>query len=64
MSGRLQGPGEDRQHLAALRASLRASGVDLLADALGRYLDAPDTARGVALLYLCLTCAELTCAEL
>ena len=64
MSGRLQVPGEDRQRLAALRTSLRASGVDLLADALGRYLDAPDTARGVALLYLCLACAELTCAEL
>ena len=59
MSGRLHVPGADRQRLVALRASLRASGVDLLADALARYLDQPDTARGIALLYLCLTCAEL-----
>lgn len=59
MSGRLHVPGADRQRLVALRACLRASGVELLADALARYLDQPDTERGIALLYLCLTCAEL-----
>ena len=59
MSGRLHVPGEDCQQLEQLHNSLRACGVDLLADALRRYLDAPDTGRAVALIYLCVTCAEL-----
>ena len=59
MTGRLHVPGEDLNRLSSIHAFLRSSGLDLLANTLQNYLQTPETALAVALLYLCITCAEL-----
>jgi len=59
MTGRLHVPGEDLDRLNSIHAFLRSSGLDLLANALQSYIQAPAAALAVALLYLCIACAEL-----
>ncbi len=59
MTGRLHVPGEDLNRLSSIHAFLRSSGLDLLANTLQNYLQTPETALALALLYLCITCAEL-----
>lgn len=59
LSGRLQMIGEEQSSLDAIHSFLRASGIDLVAEALRRYLDRPDAAQAMVLLYLCQVCAEV-----
>ncbi|MBY0243353.1 MAG: SWIM zinc finger domain-containing protein [Burkholderiaceae bacterium] len=59
LSGRLHRMDEDQRSLDAIHRFLRASGIDLVADALRRYLDRPDAAQAMVLLYLCQVCAEV-----
>ena len=58
LTGRLHIIGEDQNSLASMHSFLRASGLDLVANALRRYLDRPDAACAMALIYLCEACAE------
>lgn len=64
MTGRLHLPGADGARLADLEAYVRAIGVDAVADALKRYLAAPDAQQALTLHYLCQVCAELDTAAL
>ena len=59
MTGRLHLPGHDATRLAHLQAYLRATGVDVVADAVQRYLAQPGAEPALALHYLCQACAEL-----
>lgn len=59
LTGRLHIIGEDRNSLDSMHDFLRASGLDLVASPLRRYLDQPDAARAMTLIYLCQVCAEL-----
>jgi hypothetical protein len=38
---------------------LRATGLDIVADAVAAYIAAPDAAKALSLVHLCQTCAEL-----
>ncbi|MYM95477.1 SWIM zinc finger family protein [Duganella vulcania] len=58
LTGRLHMTGEDRNSLASMQSFLRASGLDLVADALRRYLDHPGAEQAMALMYLCQACAD------
>lgn len=59
MTGRLHLLGEEKAELAAIRQWLRATGLDTVADAVGRYMAAPSAADALTLLHLGQTCAEL-----
>ena len=59
MTGRLHLPGSDGARLAQVRDYLRATGVDSMADAVQRYLDAPGAENALVLHYLCQVCAQL-----
>ncbi|MYN20103.1 hypothetical protein GTP81_25505 [Rugamonas sp. FT107W] len=58
LAGRLHMTGEDQNSLASMQSFLRASGLDLVADALLRYLDHPGAEQAMALMYLCQACAD------
>jgi hypothetical protein len=59
MTGRLHLPGDEKAELMAAQRYLRATGLDTIAGAVGRYVAAPDAAKGLGLVHLCHTCAEL-----
>jgi hypothetical protein len=59
MTGRLHLIGEDKESLTAIHRFLLATGLDVVAGAVERYLAAPDTAKALMLVHLCQTCAEL-----
>lgn len=59
MTGRLHVLGEERADLEAIGQYLRASGLDIVAAALRRYMDRPDAAGALTLVHLCQTCIEL-----
>lgn len=59
MTGRLHLLDEKQPELALIRESLRATGLDIVADCLDRYIAAPDASGALKLLHLCQTCAEL-----
>jgi hypothetical protein len=59
MTGRLQLIEEDRQQLLAMQQLLRATGLDHVANAVERYIAAPDASKALMLMHLCQTCAEL-----
>lgn len=58
LTGRLHIPGEDRDSLVSMHGFLCASGLDLVAGALRRYLDHPGAEAAMALMYLCQACAD------
>jgi len=59
MTGRLHLPGDDGPRLAQWQAWLRATGVDVVADAVQHYLAQPGADTALTLHYLCQACAEL-----
>lgn len=59
MTGRLHLIGEDKERLTAIHRFLLATGLDVVAGAVERYLAAPDPAKALMLVHLCQTCAEL-----
>jgi hypothetical protein len=59
MTGRLHLVGEEKTDLLAAQQYLRATGLDTIANAVNRYLVAPDAVKALALVHLCHTCAEL-----
>jgi hypothetical protein len=64
LTGRLHVIGEDRNSLDSMHSFLRASGIDLVANALRRYLDRPDAAQAMVLVYLCQVCAEVNAGRI
>lgn len=58
LTGRLHVTGEDKDSLESMHSFLRASGLDLVANALRRYLDQPGAEQAMALMYLCQACAD------
>jgi hypothetical protein len=64
LTGRLHIIGEDQERLASMHGFLHASGLDLVANALRSYLDRPDAAQAMALIYLCQACTEVNTARL
>jgi hypothetical protein len=59
MTGRLHLIGEDRTSLMAVQQFTRATGLDVLADAVEHYLSVPEASKALMLHYLCQTCMEL-----
>ncbi|WP_426211589.1 hypothetical protein [Massilia sp. TWP1-3-3] len=59
MTGRLHLLGGEKKELMAAHQFLRATGLDTIAGAVGRYMAAPDAAKALAIVHLCHTCAEL-----
>lgn len=59
MTGRLHLLGDEKVELMAAQQYFRATGLDIIAGAVGRYVTAPDAAKALALVHLCHTCAEL-----
>ena len=59
MTGMLHVLGEEKAKLVAAEQFLRATGLDTIAGAVGRYAAEPDAAKALALMHLCHTCAEL-----
>lgn len=59
MTGRLHRIDEDRAELLAAQQHLRATGLDMAANAVGSYVAAPNAQKALILVHLCHTCAEL-----
>lgn len=59
MTGRLHLLGDEKAELMAAQRYLRATGLDTIAGAVGRYVAAPDAAKALGLVHLCHTCSEL-----
>lgn len=59
MTGRLHVLGEEKTDLLAAQQYLRATGLDVVANAMGHYVAEPNAEKALRVVYLCHACVEL-----